>query len=144
MQEKKHHAVVIGGGWSGIYALKYLLGENLDAHLYESRSNIGGIWYYDENENVAGVYKSAHVTSSKTFIHASDFPFPSSVGEFPSHEEVLAYLHSYADHYKLWPNIHLNSKILRVEPKWSITLEDGLKIIDCDYLVVCSGQTSNS
>jgi dimethylaniline monooxygenase (N-oxide forming) len=120
--------------------LKYLLSEGLDAHLYESRSHIGGIWYYNENENVNGVHKSAHVTSSKTFLHASDFPFPSSIGEFPSHEEVLAYLHSYADHFQLWPNIHLNSKIIRVEPQWSIILNDGLEIIDCDYLVVCSGQ----
>ncbi|CAF0822390.1 unnamed protein product [Rotaria sordida] len=137
---EKHSVVVIGGGWSGIYALKYLLGEGLDAHLYESRSNIGGIWYFDENENVSGVYKSAHVTSSKTFLHASDFPFPKTIGEFPSHEEVLAYLHSYADHFKLWSNIHLNSKIVRVEPQWSLILNDGLKIIDCNYLVVCSGQ----
>jgi dimethylaniline monooxygenase (N-oxide forming) len=120
--------------------LKYLLAEGLDAHLYESRSDIGGIWLYDENENTAGVYKTAHVTSSKTFLHASDFPFPRSIGEFPSHEEVLAYLHSYADHFQLWPNIHFNSKIVRVEPQWSITLNDGLKVIDCDYLVVCSGQ----
>ncbi|CAF4586950.1 unnamed protein product, partial [Rotaria sp. Silwood2] len=57
--------------------------EGLDAHLYESRSNIGGIWYFDENENVSGVYKTAHVTSSKTFLHASDFPFPKTIGEFP-------------------------------------------------------------
>lgn len=137
---EKHRVVVIGGGWSGLYALKYLLEEKLDAHLYESRSHIGGIWHYDENENVGGVYKSAHVTSSKTFLHASDFPFPTSIGEFPSHEEVLAYLHSYADHFQLWKNIHLNSNITRVVPQWSIILNDGEKTIDCDYLVVCSGQ----
>ncbi|CAF1019301.1 unnamed protein product [Rotaria sp. Silwood1] len=136
----KHGVVVLGGGWSGLYALKYLLAEGLDAHLYESRSNIGGIWYFDENENVSGVYKTAHVTSSKTFLHASDFPIPNTIGEFPHHEEVLAYLHSYADHFKLWSNIHLNSKIVRVEPQWTLTLNDGSNIIDCDYLVVCSGQ----
>jgi hypothetical protein len=124
--------------------LKYLLAEGLDAHLYESRSHIGGIWYFDENENVGGVYKTTHVTSSKTFLHASDFPFPSSIGEFPSHEEVLDYLHSYADHFQLWPNIHLNSKIIRVEPQWCITLDDGFKRIECDYLVVCSGQHQNA
>lgn len=132
--------MVIGGGWSGLYALKYLLGEGLDAHLYESRSDIGGIWLFDESENIGGVYKTAHATSSKTFLHASDFPIPRSMGEFPAHEDVLAYLHSYADHFKLWPNIHLNSKIIRVEPQWIITLSDGSKTIHCDYLVVCAGQ----
>jgi len=132
--------IVIGAGWSGLYALKYLLSEGLDAHLYESRSNIGGIWFYSDDENIGGAYKSTHVTSSKTFLHASDFPMPKSIGEFPSHEEVLAYLHSYADHFQLWPNIHFNSKITRVEPQWTVTIDNGSKVIDCDYLVVCSGQ----
>ena len=141
---EKHRVVVIGAGWSGLYALKYLLAEGLDAHLYESRSNIGGIWYFDESESIGGVYRTAHATSSKTFLHASDFPFPETIGEFPSHEEVLAYLHSYADHFQLWPNIHLNCKVLRVEPRWQVTLNDGLKIIDCDYLVICSGQHQNA
>ena len=120
--------------------MKYLLGEGLDAHLYESRSDIGGIWLYDDSESIGGVYKTAHATSSKTFLHASDFPMPESVGEFPSHEVVLAYLHSYADHFKLWPYIHLNSKIVRVEPRWTVTLDGNSKVIDCDYLVISSGQ----
>ena len=137
---EKHRAVVIGGGWSGLYALKYLLGEGIDAHLYEGRANIGGIWRYDESEQVGGVYQSAHATSSKTFLHASDFPFPSEVGEFPSHEEVLAYLYAYADHFQLWPHIHLNSKIERVEPQWIVTINNGSRVIECEYIVVCSGQ----
>jgi dimethylaniline monooxygenase (N-oxide forming) len=108
--------------------------------LYESRADIGGIWRYDESENVGGVYRSAHATSSKTFLHASDFPFPSNTGEFPSHEEVLDYLHAYVEHFQLWPNIHLNSNVERVEPQWILTLNQGTKIIECDYLVVSSGQ----
>ncbi|CAF1083090.1 unnamed protein product, partial [Adineta ricciae] len=136
----KHRVVVIGGGWSGLYALKYLLGEGLDAHLYENRSHIGGIWCFNENENVGGVYKTTHVTSSKTFLHASDFPIPKSYGEFPSHEEILGYLHSYADHFKLWPNIHLNSELIKIEPQWRLTFANQSQIIHCDYLVICSGQ----
>ena len=108
--------------------------------MYESRSGIGGIWYFDESVDISSVYKSAHATSSKTFLHASDYPMLSALGEFPSHGEVLTFLHSYADHFQLWPNIHLNSRVVRVEPQWTITFNDGLKVIDCDYLVVCSGQ----
>lgn len=137
---KKHRVIVIGAGWSGLYALKYLLDEKLDAHLYESRSHIGGIWHYDDNVNVGGVYQTTHVTSSKTFLHASDFPIPTSLGEFPSHEEILDYLHSYADHFQLWPRIHFNSKVTRVEPQWTVTINDGEQHIECDYIAVCSGQ----
>lgn len=120
--------------------MKYLLAEGIDAHLYEGRSYIGGIWQYDESEGVGGVYRTAHVTSSKTFLHASDYPFPSDVGEFPSHEEVLGFLHSYANHFKLWPRIHLNCRVDRVEPQWIITINQGSLMIECDYLVICSGQ----
>ena len=117
-----------------------MLDEGLDAHLYEGRAYIGGIWRYTESANVGGVYKTAHATSSKTFFHASDFPMPPETGEFPSHQVVLEYLHSYADHFKLWPRIHLNSKIDRVEPQWILTINDGSIVVECDFLAVCSGQ----
>ncbi|CAF4354147.1 unnamed protein product, partial [Rotaria sordida] len=78
---KKKKFAVIGGGWSGLYALKYLLEENLDTQLYERESNLGGVWFYKETPG--GVYQSTHTTSSKTYLHASDFPLPDDTPHFP-------------------------------------------------------------
>ncbi|CAF1096902.1 unnamed protein product [Rotaria sordida] len=90
---KKKKFAVIGGGWSGLYALKYLLEENLDTQLYERESNLGGVWFYKETPG--GVYQSTHTTSSKTYLHASDFPLPDDTPHFPKHDQILAYLNSY-------------------------------------------------
>ncbi|CAF0826200.1 unnamed protein product [Rotaria sordida] len=92
---KKKKFAVIGGGWSGLYALKYLLEENLDTQLYERESNLGGVWFYKETPG--GVYQSTHTTSSKTYLHASDFPLPDDTPHFPKHDQILAYLNSYRD-----------------------------------------------
>ncbi|CAF1530147.1 unnamed protein product [Didymodactylos carnosus] len=94
--EKKKFAV-IGGGWSGIYGLKYLLEEQLDARLYEREPNLGGVWLYKDAPG--SVYQSTHVTSSKTFLHPSDFPMAKEIPHFPKHDQVLAHLNSYADQY---------------------------------------------
>ncbi|CAF3681325.1 unnamed protein product [Rotaria sp. Silwood1] len=141
--EKKKFAV-IGGGWSGLYALKYLLEEKLDARLYERESNLGGVWLYKEGKG--GVYQSTHVTSSKTYLHASDFPLPDETPYFPKHDQVLEYLNSYANHFNLWPHMHFEYDIIKVDKErdnqWKVTFRCGDKEIkeDFDGLVITTGQ----
>jgi len=40
MADKKS-VVVVGGGWCGLYALKWFLQEGLDAVLYEKTESLG-------------------------------------------------------------------------------------------------------
>ena len=141
--EKKRFAV-LGGGWSGLYALKYLLEENLDAQLYEREANLGGVWLYKEAQG--GVYQSTHVTSSKTYLHASDFPFPDETPDFPKHDEVLAHLNNYASYFDLWSRMHLECHVLKIEPqrdeRWKITIQrDGKEIKEIfDGVIIATGQ----
>lgn len=141
--EKKKFAV-IGGGWSGLYALKYLLEEKLDARLYEREANLGGVWLYKDTP--AGVYQSTHVTSSKTFLHASDFPLPDDLPHFPKHDQILSYLTSYADHFNLRSHMHFNCDIVRVErghhDQWIVALRcNGNETKEFfDGLVITTGQ----
>lgn len=142
MEKKKY--VVIGGGWSGLYALKYMLEENLDVRLYERESNIGGVWFYKEKES--GVYKSTHVTSSKTYLHASDFPLPDEASNFPKHDQILAYLNDYTNHFNLWSYIHLNTHIIKIEQennnRWKIKMKiNENEIIEIyDGIIIATGQ----
>jgi thioredoxin reductase len=141
--EKKKFAV-IGAGWSGLYALKYLLEEKLDARLYERESNLGGVWLYKEAQG--GVYQSTHTTSSKTFLHASDFPLPDETPHFPKHDQILAYLNSYANHFNLWSHMYFECDIIKIEKgqdnQWKMILRcNGKEIKEVfDGLVIASGQ----
>ncbi|CAF1313601.1 unnamed protein product [Didymodactylos carnosus] len=139
--------VVVGGGWSGLYALKYLLEEGLHAVLYEREPFIAGIWHYKDKSG--GVYRSTHATSSKTFMHASDFPMPEKTCEFPSHEENLNYLKSYCEHFLLWPHIYLEHNVVNIShqnqtsQKWIVRLKNNEREEFeqiCDGVVICSGQ----
>jgi dimethylaniline monooxygenase (N-oxide forming) len=140
--------IVIGGGWSGLYALKYLLAEGLQARLYERESFLGGIWSYKETNG--GVFRSTHTTSSVTFMHASDFTFPPDVGHFPSHENIRTFLENYVDHFDLAPHMHFTHQVLSVRRasspsptvKWVIRLQCGDREFQeyCQGVVICSGQ----
>lgn len=107
--------VVIGAGWSGLAACKYMLEEGLSVVLLEKRNNIGGVWLYDDNPEIPTVMKSTQSTSSSTVLEFSDYPMPEDIGVFPHHTDVLEYLRSYAREFQLTPHIRLNSNVEKVD-----------------------------
>ena len=128
---------VIGAGWSGLYALKYLLAEGIEVTCYEKANVIGGVWRIAQEQTVVA-------SSSKTYMHPSDFPFDDSTDDFPTSKQVNEHLEKYADHFDLWDHIQLNSNVQSVEyinKKWYLLVE-----IDCvthhiivDKLVIAQG-----
>jgi thioredoxin reductase len=135
---------VIGGGWSGLYALKYFLEEKVDCRLYECQSNIGGIWLFKQEQG--GVYQSTHVTSSKIYLHASDFSLSDQTPNFPKHDQILAHLNSYADHFNLWPHINFQCSVIKIEQyennQWKVIfIHNGIEIKEIfDALIIATGQ----
>ena len=64
------------------------------------------------------------------------------MSEFPHHEKVLEYLHSYSEHFGLRDYIHFNTTVERVEKAnelWKILTSTG-KIYTSKYLVVATGE----
>ncbi|MFZ0547154.1 MAG: NAD(P)-binding domain-containing protein [Candidatus Promineifilaceae bacterium] len=142
-QQKKRIAI-IGGGWSGIYALKAARADGHEAELFEKDSAVGGIWRYNENKP-GGVWRSVYAVTSKTYLHASDFPMPDDYPLFPHHTQLLAYIESYVEHFQLSPYIHLNHKVEKVVKEndaWLLTIDrtDGRQTLSFDALILCIGQ----
>jgi Predicted flavoprotein involved in K+ transport len=138
----KTNVCVIGAGWSGLLACKYMLQNNLSVAVLEAKNHIGGVWYYSEDEtDKGGVMKSTRTTSSKTATEMSDFPMPDSYSHFPRHDEILRYLNLYCDHFNLRDHIKLNVRVESVEKEnnaWVVEDHQGHKYIS-KYLIVCSG-----
>lgn len=129
----KARVAVIGAGWSGLYTVKALRQAAADAcaevdvRCFERSGVVGGLWRYDARETVGSMHASVHLSSSRTMAEASDFPMPRSVAPFPSHAEVLTYLESYADHFRLRDSIQFHTEVLRVakpagSSRWLVTL----------------------
>jgi cation diffusion facilitator CzcD-associated flavoprotein CzcO len=120
---------VIGAGASGLAVVKSLREHSIAVDCFERQDNIGGNWYY--GRPCSSVYRSAHLISSKTLTEYPDFPMPEDWPEYPSHEQALEYLKSYAQHFGLLEHIRFNTSVDKIDSfdpqasSWKVTLGSG-------------------
>lgn len=110
MKDCSEKFLVVGAGPVGLATAKAfkdagILYEQIDADM-----DVGGNWKH-------GVYLSAHIISSKRTTEYADFPMPSDYPDFPSREQMLIYLNSYADAFRLRENIEFNKKVVMITPR---------------------------
>ena len=135
---------VIGAGPLGLLALKNLREDGFNATAFEQRDRLGGLWKHSD-ENIITVNPNTVFNSSRFRCAFSDFPFADDVSDFPTNQQMFAYLNSYADHFSLRPHIRLNSAakdMKRKGGKWELTvLVDGkeLKTEQFDKIMVATG-----
>jgi len=97
---------IIGAGVSGLAAAKQLSHHN--PIVFEASDSIGGVWSHCS-------YNSTRLQSHRRDYEFTDFPWPQRDNpNFPTHFEILNYLHSYAHHFDIFKNIRFNSKVLQI------------------------------
>lgn len=116
MEKKNPKIAVIGGGVSGITALKYLKDKNLKADLFEGRNNIAGLW----NPSLGFVWSEMTTNLSQYNTQFTDFFWPVRPPKLIPSKEVFSYIDSYTKHFKLdeFHKINLNcyvNKIVKLE-----------------------------
>ncbi|XP_063283038.1 dimethylaniline monooxygenase [N-oxide-forming] 2-like [Pelobates fuscus] len=146
---------IIGGGASGLAAIKSCLEEGLQPICFERSFDVGGIWRFtdDIEEGRGSLYSSVATNTSKEMMSYSDFPMPSDFPVYPHHSKILEYLQLYADHFKLRKHIQFNTEVCSVTKhsdfditgQWNIVTEkNGIKEhATFDAVIVCSGHFSD-
>lgn len=104
---------IIGGGPSGLASAKNLLDLGIPCDVFESHSDIGGIW--DIANPKSTVYESTYTITSKTVTAYRDFPMPDHYPTYLHHTMVLEYLRAYAQKFGLHQHIHFSTPVTRVE-----------------------------
>lgn len=126
---------VVGAGPVGISVARALKQRGIDYVQFEAGSAVGGNWR-------DGVYPTAHIISSRKTTEFPDFPMPSDYPDFPSAMQMLDYLQSYVDHYKLSENIEFNTRVVNIQPRddetWLLALSNGQTAV-FEGVVICNG-----
>jgi cation diffusion facilitator CzcD-associated flavoprotein CzcO len=74
------------------------------------------------------MYRSARLISSKPMTQFRDFPMSRELPDYPTHEQALEYLRSYARHFGLYERIRFGTRVERATPAaggWEVRLGDG-------------------
>lgn len=135
MKDYSGKFLIIGAGPVGLAAAKAFKDAGINYDQVDADSDVGGNWKH-------GVYRTAHIISSKKTTEYDDFPMPADYPDFPSREQMLSYLNSYADAFDLRENIEFDTKVVMVfqreDELWEVEFETGEKRI-YKGVAVCSG-----
>ena len=136
---------IVGAGFAGLTAARVFKALNYDITVYEKDAQVGGVW------SASRRYPGVTTQNPRTTYELSDFPMPADYPEWPSGEQVQAYMEAYATHYDILPQIHLKTEVTRAiyhptSKSWEIKIAcitaDGLIKYNTerfDYLIVGNG-----
>lgn len=114
MESKIFDVCIIGAGWSGLIACKYMKQFGLSVVVLEKNDYPGGIWKYHKTGQCA-ITKNTHTSSSKTFTELSDFPIPDEYPSFISHQQMMTYIRDYVKHFGLDDHIKYKTELGKLE-----------------------------
>ncbi|XP_052183426.1 probable flavin-containing monooxygenase 1 [Diospyros lotus] len=151
---------IIGGGISGLAAAKQLAAHH--PVVFEATASLGGVWKHCS-------FRSTKLQTPRCDYEFSDYPWPDRDDKsFPSHEEIVEYLFSYARHFDLLKLVRFNSKVVEIRfvgdretanlggkpaeacglltghPVWEVAVQinqsDTVEWFSFEFLVICIGK----
>jgi len=96
---------IIGAGFAGLSTAKVLRAFGFEVTVFEKEPDVGGVWAASRR------YPGLTTQNPRTTYALSDFPMPASYPEWPSGQQVQAYLHSYAEHFGLVPSLRMSTTV---------------------------------
>ncbi len=142
---KRKSVAVIGGGVSGLAAVKVFDEKGHRVTGFERSHDIGGVWELSRS------YPGIQTQSPKDLYCYTDHPMPDDYPEWPKGKQVHAYLHSYSQKHKLGRLFQLNTNVKSMTrradgaPGWTLTLESAgrERQEDFDFIAIGTGQFSD-
>jgi hypothetical protein len=127
--------LVIGAGPVGLAMGAALKRRGIPFDIVDMALGVGGNWLH-------GVYRSAHIVSSKKATEYADYPMPADFPDFPSADQMLAYLTAFAEDRGLLSHCEFNKNVSSAAPddsdRWTVKFADG-EARTYKGVVVCNG-----
>lgn len=148
MEHHDHKRVcVVGAGIAGLVSAKVLHDDGFEVVVFEKESTIGGVWA------ASRTYPGLRANNPRETYAFSDFPYPDSADDYPTAEQVRAYLDAYVDHFGIRPHLRLSTEVLSIahtpagsgsRSRYQVTVRptDGSqapRTLHFDFVVICNG-----
>ena len=105
---------VIGGGIAGLVSAKVLSADGFDVTVFEKNATLGGVW------SASRTYPGLRANNSRDSYAFADFPYPPGTDDFPTAEQVRAYLGAYTEHFGLAALFRLATEVVSVSRAFSV------------------------
>jgi dimethylaniline monooxygenase (N-oxide forming) len=118
---------IIGAGSAGVATCQVLAQRGIPFDCFEKGSDVGGLWRYENDNNLASAYASLHVNTSKETARYSSYLMPEDYPDFPHHTQMLAYLEDYVEHFGFRGSIRFRTEVTAVTPTggaWEVQWRD--------------------
>lgn len=133
---------VVGAGFAGLASAKVLTEFGHQVVVFDKAPDVGGVW------SATRRYTGLRTQNNKGSYSFSDLPMPKHYPEWPTGEQVQAYLEQYVELHDLAGSLRLSTEVVRAEPTdaedgWLVTSRHvGEAVGDpepFDHLVVANG-----
>ena len=137
----QHDVVIIGAGFSGLYAIHRLRDElGLDVVTYEAGKSVGGTWYWNRYPGARCDSESYYYSYSFSEELQQEWTWSS---RYPGQPEILRYLDHVADRFDLRRTIQFETKVTRAEfiedaDQWEVETSNG-NTVRAKYIVSAVG-----
>ncbi len=139
-------AVVIGAGFSGMYALHRLRDQmGLDVQVFEATSNVGGTWFLNR-------YPGARC-DTESYIYCYSFSKEllnewTWSGKYPEQAELLSYLEHVADRFDLRKDVAFETRVIAADwdeetALWTVRTDKGEEYV-CQYFISGMGTLASA
>lgn len=132
--------VIVGAGFSGLYALHKLRSLGLRVHAFDKSPSVGGCWWANRYPGCKCDIESLQYCYSFSPELQQEWTWPD---KYSSRDEILKYLNHVADRFDLRKDISLSKTVVashwnEAASQWSVFIGDGSQIA-CRFLVFGSG-----
>jgi cation diffusion facilitator CzcD-associated flavoprotein CzcO/acetyl esterase/lipase len=137
----EHDVVVIGAGFSGLYAVHKMRDElGLSVQGFETAGGVGGTWYWNRYPGCRCDFESVHYSYSFSEELQREWEWSE---RFASQPEILSYLEWVADRLDLRKAFQFNTRVSSVTwdegtSRWIVLTDDG-RTSTARYVVSCVG-----
>ncbi|MGO1560412.1 Cyclohexanone monooxygenase [Actinomycetales bacterium JB111] len=136
-------AVVVGAGFSGVYALHSLRGIGLDVRVVESGGDVGGTWYHNRYPGARCDIESLDYSYSFDHDIQQEWTWTE---RYASQPEILAYIRHVADRLDLRRHVDLHVRVTsatwdEASGRWSVGTDAG-RSYTAQHLVLATGVLS--